>query len=235
MRQSVDRLHNTSPKLAQWYWNDCRGSIKGCFLIIFKGFFKETRPSQIRTHDHALHHWPQKGKYSNPWPCTTPPMTPKSQRFEPKTIDLQWPPKVKDSIPRPCEDKIRTQNDALPGMRISRLVGYWPKVTHGPVHFLRARSGATSAIHEWTTNASEVRIPSLVKPRASLRDDGNQAGTSHASVTCCRSSTSRTSHADVVHMMRASCARHSSSKCDVKRRAGSAHHTRCTRREKCAS
>jgi hypothetical protein len=34
--------------------------------------------------------------------------------------------------------------------------------------------------------------------------------------------------------MRASYVRHSSSKCDVIR-AGSAHHTRCTRREKCAS
>jgi hypothetical protein len=36
-------------------------------------------------------------------------------------------------------------------------------------------------------------------------------------------------HADVVHMMRTSRARHSSSKCDVKR-AGNAHHARWTRR-----
>jgi hypothetical protein len=50
------------------------------------------------------------------------------------------------------------------------------------------------------TNASEVRIPHVW----------------HACVTCCRSSIPRTSHADVVHMMRASYARHSSSKCDVK-------------------
>jgi hypothetical protein len=46
---------------------------------------------------------------------------------------------------------------------------------------------------------------------------------SHACVTCYRSSIPRTSQADVVHMMRASCARHSSSKCDVKR-AGCALH-----------
>jgi hypothetical protein len=54
-------------------------------------------------------------------------------------------------------------------------------------------------------------------------------------VTCCRSSIPCTSHADVVvlvHMMHASYARHSSSKYDVKC-AGSAHHTCCTRREKC--
>jgi hypothetical protein len=66
------------------------------------------------------------------------------------------------------------------------------------------------------TNASEVRITHVW----------------HACVTCCRSSILRTPHAEVVHMMRASYARHSSSKCDVKR-AGSTHHTRCTRRGKC--
>jgi hypothetical protein len=41
-------------------------------------------------------------------------------------------------------------------------------------------------------------------------------------------------YADVLQTRRASYARHSSSKCDVKR-AGCAHYTRCTRREKRAS
>jgi hypothetical protein len=43
----------------------------------------------------------------------------------------------------------------------------------------------------------------------------------------------RRCHAYVVQMRRASYARHTISKCDVKR-AGCAHYTRCTRREKCA-
>jgi hypothetical protein len=60
------------------------------------------------------------------------------------------------------------------------------------------------------TNASELRIPRVCHGRSSIP---------------------RTSHA---YMMRASYARHSSSKCDVKC-AGSAQHTRCTRPEKSAS
>jgi hypothetical protein len=103
-----------------------------------------SKKSKIRTQDHALHHyWPPKrqrfehmtmhytidpqiGNESCPRPCTTPPMTPKSQRFEPtnpqpcttqpftphslrfepKIIGLHhhchhWPPNVKDSNPRP--------------------------------------------------------------------------------------------------------------------------------------
>jgi hypothetical protein len=63
------------------------------------------------------------------------------------------------------------------------------------------------------TNASEVRIPRVW----------------HACVTCYRRNIPRTFHADVVHMMRVSCARHLSRKCDVKR-AGSAQYMRCTRR-----
>jgi hypothetical protein len=50
------------------------------------------------------HHWPQKAKDSNPRPCTTPPLTPKSKRFEPTTMHYATmnPKKVKDSKPRPC-------------------------------------------------------------------------------------------------------------------------------------
>jgi hypothetical protein len=104
---------------------------------------------------------------------------------------------------------------------VNFLIQYWPKVTHGPAHFLRARSARHLQYmngRHTRDNASEVRIPHVW----------------HACVKCCRSSIPRTSHADVVHMMRASYARHSSSKCDVKR-AGSTHHTRCTWLEKCAS
>jgi hypothetical protein len=46
----------------------------------------------------------------------------------------------------------------------------------------------------------------------------------HTRVTCCRSSIPRTSHADVVHMMRASYARHSSSNVRCKTRRKRASH-----------
>jgi hypothetical protein len=78
-----------------------------------------TPKAKIRTHDHALHHnWPSKRQDSNPRPCTTPPLTPKRQRFEHTTMHYtidpkkakvrthdhalhhQWPPKVKDSNPQ---------------------------------------------------------------------------------------------------------------------------------------
>jgi hypothetical protein len=81
----------------------------------------DPKKPKIRTEDHALHHhWPQEAKDSNRRPCTTPPLTPKSQRFEQKTMHYttidpkkskirtedhalhnHWPRKVKDSNPRP--------------------------------------------------------------------------------------------------------------------------------------
>jgi hypothetical protein len=64
------------------------------------------------------------------------------------------------------------------------------------------------------TNASEVRIPCVWL----------------ACVTCCRSSIPRTSHA-VVHMMRASYARNSSSKCDAKRASHALHPAHLPREE----
>jgi hypothetical protein len=85
----------------------------------------DPKKSKIGTHDHALHHhwWPpkrqrfepmtcthytkhwlpQNAKYSNPRPCTTQPLIPKRQKFEPKTIHyttIDDPRKDKDSNPR---------------------------------------------------------------------------------------------------------------------------------------
>jgi hypothetical protein len=85
----------------------------------------DSQKSKIWTHKPTMHY--------------APPLTPKITRFEPKTIDLQWPPKVENTNPRPCttrtpplidpkKDQIRTQNDELFGMKetffqwISRLI-----------------------------------------------------------------------------------------------------------------
>jgi hypothetical protein len=67
----------------------------------------DPKKSKIGTHDHALHHhwWPLKVKYSNPRPCTTPPLTQKSQRFEPTTMHY--------TTIDPQKTKIRTQDHAL--------------------------------------------------------------------------------------------------------------------------
>jgi hypothetical protein len=85
-------------------------------------------------------------------------------------------------------------------------VQHWPKVTQSPAHFLRARS----ARHLQYMNGRHTR-------------DKHVRSAHSTRVSCCRSSIPRTSHADVIHMMRASYARHSSSKCDVKRASHALH------------
>jgi hypothetical protein len=95
------------------------------------------------------------------------------------------------------------------------------------------KSSVTSSGTIRVTNASEVRVKCSYDARVSRICCAN---VTRMPRECCADVVRipRRCHAYVVQMRRASYARHSRSKCDVKR-AGSAHHTRCTRREKCAT
>jgi hypothetical protein len=101
----------------------------------------------------------------------------------------------------------------------SRDRGRWPKVTHGPAHFLYALE---------VRDICNTKLDDTRATNASW--SACQMQFWRANVTRMR----RRCHAYVVQMRRASFTRHSSSKCDVKR-AGCAHYTRCTQREKRAS
>jgi hypothetical protein len=91
-------------------WLVCRAKDRRCFSIWLRLFGPESTilchwppksqrfetktmhyttidTPKFRTHDHSLHHhWPQKYKDSNQRPCTTPPLIPLRQRFEPQII-----------------------------------------------------------------------------------------------------------------------------------------------------
>jgi hypothetical protein len=86
-------------------------------------------------------------------------------------------------------------------------IHYWPNGSHGPAHFQRARS-ARHLQYMNGRHTRDKRVRSAIIPLVW-----------HACVTCCRSSIPRTSHADVVHMMRALYARHS--RCKTRRKRAS--------------
>jgi hypothetical protein len=103
---------------------------------------------------------------------------------------------------------------------------YWQKATHGPAHFLRVRSAIHLQYMNGRHNAQQTRHEARVKCSYDARMSRRCCANVMRLLCEC--------YAYVVQIRRASYARHSSSKCDVKC-AGCAHHTRCTRREKRAS
>jgi hypothetical protein len=129
-------------------------------------------------------------------------------------------------------------------------VQYWPKVAHGPAHFLRARSARhlqyMNGRHARNTRVMK-RVSNAVMTRECHADVMRMLRGCHANATrmlcgCCanvvrmlRGCCADRCCAYVVQMRRASYARHSSSKCDSVKRVGCAHYTRCTRCEKRAS
>jgi hypothetical protein len=114
---------------------------------------------------------------------------------------------------------------------------HWLKVTHGPAHFLRARS----ARHLQYMNGRHTRNKRVVKHVSNaVMTRKCHAGVVRMSYECCANVARMLYRWGALHarhssskcdVKRASYARHSSSKCDVKR-AGCAHYTR---REKRAS
>jgi hypothetical protein len=100
-------------------------------------------------------------------------------------------------------------------------IQYWPKVTNGPAHFLRARS----ARHLQYTNGRHTR-----DKRVRCSYDARMSRICCANVTrmpreCCADvmRIQRRCQAYVAQMGRASYARHSRSKCDVKRASHGLH------------
>jgi hypothetical protein len=98
------------------------------------------------------------------------------------------------------------------------LLYYWPNVTHGPAHFLRARSARhLQYMNQWRTHARQMQLWRANVTHMLYECHVDATGMSRE---CCADVVRipRRNPAYTVRMTRASYARHSSSKFDVKRR-----------------